>query len=114
MRKHFQSCGEIESVHVVRDNITGIGKGIGYVNFKTEDAVALAFELNGTTILNREVIVKPYVEHHQGKYRKRSHSRESDKQGSPRKQFKQNSGKSSSVRCISCFIFFKILVFRIT
>ena len=97
VRKHFESCGEIESVHVVRDNATGIGKGIGYVNFKTEDAVALAFELNGTTILNREVIVKPYVEHHQGgKYRKRSHSKDSDKQGSPRKQFKQNSGKSSS------------------
>nr|XP_012139182.1 PREDICTED: nucleolar protein 12-like [Megachile rotundata]XP_012139184.1 PREDICTED: nucleolar protein 12-like [Megachile rotundata] len=95
IRKHFEKCGEIESVRVIKDNKTGIGKGFGYVNFTTEDAVALAFELDGTTILNRNVIVKPYVGEHKTKHRKRSHSSGSDKQESPRKQVKQNSGKPS-------------------
>lgn len=30
----FEDCGCIESVRVVRDIKTGIGKGFGYVNFK--------------------------------------------------------------------------------
>ncbi|XP_078034835.1 uncharacterized protein LOC144468906 [Augochlora pura] len=58
VRKHFKSCGEIESIRIVRDNKTGIGKGFGYVNFKTEDAVALALELNGTLLRNREIRVQ--------------------------------------------------------
>lgn len=98
IRKHFESCGEIESVRVVKDNKTGIGKGFGYVNFTTEDAVALAFELDGTTLLNRNVIVKPYVGDQKTKHRKRSHSSGSDKQESPHKQVKQNSGKPSPTR----------------
>lgn len=98
IRKHFEKCGEIESVRVVKDSHTGIGKGFGYVNFMTEDAVALAFELDGTTILNRNIIVKPYVEDYKSKHRKRSHSSGSDKQNSPRKQLKQNSGKPSPTR----------------
>ncbi|XP_043582739.1 RNA-binding protein 34-like [Bombus pyrosoma] len=62
VRNHFKRCGEIESVRIIRDNQTGVGKGFGYVNFKSEDAVALALELDGTTILNREVRVKPSIE----------------------------------------------------
>lgn len=46
-------------MRIIRDNQTGVGKGFGYVNFKSEDAVALALELDGTVILNREVRVKP-------------------------------------------------------
>lgn len=30
----FEDCGVIDSVRVVRDEKTGIGKGFGYVNFK--------------------------------------------------------------------------------
>ncbi|PBC33872.1 RNA-binding protein [Apis cerana cerana] len=77
--KHFKQCGEIESVRVVRDNKTGVGKGFGYVNFKNEDAVTLALELDGTTISNREVRVKPVIDQYKkkkDKYRKRSHSTE--------------------------------------
>ena len=61
VRKHFKRCGKIESVRIIRDNQTGVGKGFGYVNFKSEDAVALALELDGTTILNREIRVKPNI-----------------------------------------------------
>ncbi|XP_059481104.1 RNA-binding protein 34 isoform X2 [Neocloeon triangulifer] len=42
----FSSCGEIESVHIIRDKRTGLGKGIGYVNFKKSDAVELALMKN--------------------------------------------------------------------
>lgn len=30
----FEDCGVIDSVRVIRDEKTGIGKGFGYVNFK--------------------------------------------------------------------------------
>ena len=30
----FADCGTIESVRIVRDNKTGIGKGFGFVLFK--------------------------------------------------------------------------------
>ncbi|XP_076234456.1 uncharacterized protein LOC143179224 [Calliopsis andreniformis] len=88
LRKHFEGCGEIESVRVIRDNKTGVGKGFGYVNFKTEDAAVLAMELNGTKISNREIRVKPCGEHDKkkkGKHGKRSLSVESKDTGSPKK-----------------------------
>ncbi|XP_031774158.1 RNA-binding protein 34-like isoform X2 [Apis florea] len=86
--KHFKQCGEIESVRVVRDNKTGVGKGFGYVNFKNEDAVTLALELDGTTISNREVRVKPVIDQYKkkkDKYRKRSHSSENTRTVSHKK-----------------------------
>ncbi|CAD1472645.1 unnamed protein product [Heterotrigona itama] len=70
IRKHFKQCGEIESVRIVQDKDSRVGKGFGYVNFKSKDAVALALELNGTTILNREVRVKPYIDQNKNKERK--------------------------------------------
>lgn len=56
--EHFKECGKITSVRVVRDNQTGVGKGFGYVNFTSEDAVYLALELDGTEIMNRPVRVQ--------------------------------------------------------
>ncbi|KOC64669.1 RNA-binding protein 34 [Habropoda laboriosa] len=89
IRNHFEQCGEIESVRIIKDNTTGAGKGFGYVNFKTEDAVALALELDGTTMLNREVRVKPHIikkgTDAKDKRGKRAHSRESAQNTSPKK-----------------------------
>ena len=31
---HFQDCGEIENVRVIRDSKTGMGKGFGYIKFQ--------------------------------------------------------------------------------
>ena len=39
IRKHFNRCGTITDVRLVRDTATGIGKGFGYVNFDGSDAV---------------------------------------------------------------------------
>lgn len=33
LRSHFASCGDIESVRIVRDKKLASGKGFGYVNF---------------------------------------------------------------------------------
>ncbi|XP_054011551.1 RNA-binding protein 34-like [Hylaeus anthracinus] len=88
-RKHFKNCGEIVSVRVVRDNKTGIGKGFGYINFKTEDSVALALELNGTKLANRELRVKPSNEQNRkgkDKHGKRSLSVEDGNRGPSKKQ----------------------------
>ena len=39
VRKHFNKCGTITDVRLVRDATTGMGKGFGYVNFNSTDAV---------------------------------------------------------------------------
>ncbi|XP_076758470.1 uncharacterized protein LOC143427859 isoform X2 [Xylocopa sonorina] len=97
VRQHFEQCGEIESVRIIKDNRTGVGKGFGYVNFKTEDAVALALELDGTTLSMRQIRVKPHAEQHKKnkeKHRKRSLSAEHS-DSSPKR------AKSSAVESVS-------------
>lgn len=58
---HFSPCGPIEFVRLIRDNKTGIGKGFGYVQFKTTDSVSLAVRLNGSTINERKIRVERCV-----------------------------------------------------
>ncbi|XP_070156583.1 RNA-binding protein 34 isoform X2 [Polyergus mexicanus] len=86
--KHFSTCGEIDSVHLVRDRQTGQTKGFGYVNFKTEDSAALALKLDGVEIMTRPVRVKAYVSGDNKKGEKRVSSNNND--GNPRKKFKNN------------------------
>lgn len=40
----FKDCGEIHSVHVIRDKITGVQKGYGFVHFKTKKAREIALK----------------------------------------------------------------------
>ncbi|KPI93657.1 RNA-binding protein 34 [Papilio xuthus] len=60
LQQKFQQCGEIESVRIIRDKKTSAGKGFGYVNFKSKDAVELALALSEEelTIKNRILRVK--------------------------------------------------------
>ncbi|XP_045539836.1 nucleolar protein 12-like [Papilio machaon] len=60
LQQKFQQCGEIESVRIIRDSKTKVGKGFGYVNFKSKDAVELALQLpeEDLTIKNRILRVK--------------------------------------------------------
>jgi len=44
LRAIFTDCGSIHSVRIIRDQATGLGKGFGYVNFETSDAVELALK----------------------------------------------------------------------
>ncbi|CAG5171898.1 uncharacterized protein ALTATR162_LOCUS7393 [Alternaria atra] len=43
---HFAKCGKIESVRVVRDAKTRVGKGFAYVQFVDENGVEAALQLN--------------------------------------------------------------------
>ncbi|CCH40528.1 Nucleolar protein 12 [Wickerhamomyces ciferrii] len=42
----FSECGEIESVRIVRDSTTNMGKGFGYVQFKDFTSVSKALLMN--------------------------------------------------------------------
>ncbi|KAI7302734.1 RNA-binding domain-containing protein [Hortaea werneckii] len=42
----FAKCGKVESVRVIRDSTTRVGKGIAYVQFEDENAVEAALLLN--------------------------------------------------------------------
>ena len=48
---------QIDSIRLVRDSATGMGKGFGYVNFASADSVETAIQRNGTELLGREVRV---------------------------------------------------------
>lgn len=61
MYQHFATCGNIDHVRIIRDNKTGIGKGFGYVQFKTADTVALALRLDGTQMGERKIRVSRCV-----------------------------------------------------
>lgn len=56
--KLFEPCGPIDSVRIVRDSRTGMGKGFGYVNFKDADAVQLALEMENVKLGDRELRIK--------------------------------------------------------
>ncbi|ORX59346.1 RNA-binding domain-containing protein [Piromyces finnis] len=55
--KAFSDCGEVVNVRIVRDAKTNLGKGFGYVTFKERSSVALAMELNDTTVGKRKIRV---------------------------------------------------------
>ncbi|XP_017882378.1 RNA-binding protein 34-like [Ceratina calcarata] len=93
VRKHFEQCGEIESVRVVRDGKTRIGKGFGYVNFKNADSVALALELDGTMLQKREVRVKPNLGEQKSKDKGKRSLTDSSGGDSPQKKSKIEEGK---------------------
>jgi nucleolar protein 12 len=44
--KHFGDCGDIESVRIVRDAKTNVGKGFAYIQFKDSVSVEKALLLN--------------------------------------------------------------------
>ena len=46
LRTCFGSCGDVESVRIVRDAKTGIGKGFGFVSFSDKSGVMFAVRQN--------------------------------------------------------------------
>ncbi|KAM6942097.1 RNA-binding protein 34 [Lycodopsis pacificus] len=57
-RRHFEECGTVEAVRLVRDQNSGFGKGFGYILFESADSVQLALELEGTKLEGRAIRVK--------------------------------------------------------
>ncbi|XP_054569069.1 RNA-binding protein 34 [Eptesicus fuscus] len=54
---HFVDCGNIVAVRIVRDPLTGVGRGFGYVLFENTDAVHLALKLNNSELMGRKLRV---------------------------------------------------------
>ncbi|XP_076981920.1 LOW QUALITY PROTEIN: RNA-binding protein 34-like [Tamandua tetradactyla] len=57
VEQHFLDCGNIVAVRIVRDQVTGVGKGFGYVLFENTDAVHLALKLNNSELMGRKLRV---------------------------------------------------------
>ncbi|XP_038617331.1 RNA-binding protein 34 [Tachyglossus aculeatus] len=57
VQEHFSDCGQIIAVRIVRDGVTGVGKGFGYVLFENTDAVQLALKLNNSELMGRKLRV---------------------------------------------------------
>ena len=55
----FGKCGSVTNVRLIRDRVTNMGKGIGYVTFSSKDSVDVALKLNGTMLGVRPVRVSP-------------------------------------------------------
>lgn len=62
VRSHFDSCGKIRNVRVIRDRKSGVGKGICYVTFKSKDSVGLAMKLRGTVLSGRKARIEYCLE----------------------------------------------------
>lgn len=58
LREHFLDCGPISNVRVIRDKMTGVGKGFGYVTFEDTDAAVFALQLNDSELNGRKIRVK--------------------------------------------------------
>ncbi|XP_014782643.1 RNA-binding protein 34 [Octopus bimaculoides] len=58
LREHFLDCGPISNVRVIRDKMTGVGKGFGYVTFEDTDAAMFALQLNDSELNGRKIRVK--------------------------------------------------------
>ncbi|KAJ2723587.1 Nucleolar protein 12 [Coemansia sp. Benny D115] len=56
--RHFETCGTVENVRIIRDPKTSIGKGFGYVQFADRAALSLALKLNGTEVNSRKLRVE--------------------------------------------------------
>lgn len=59
--KHFERCGEIDNVRIIRDKKFSSGKGFGYVNFKSSDAVEVALQLDGKLFSKRNLRIQRCV-----------------------------------------------------
>ena len=44
LRAHFEDCGKILNVRIIRDKDTFIGKGIAYIQFDDKDAMKVAMD----------------------------------------------------------------------
>jgi nucleolar protein 12 len=63
LREFFADCGEIENVRLIRDAKTFVGKGIGYVMYKTKEAMQEALKKKeGAKFKGRPLRVKRAVD----------------------------------------------------
>ncbi|KAE8377849.1 hypothetical protein BDV26DRAFT_203770 [Aspergillus bertholletiae] len=54
----FEKVGPVKEAQIVKDRVSGRSKGVGYVEFKNEDAVAPAIQLTGQKLLGIPIIAQ--------------------------------------------------------
>ncbi|XP_077516216.1 uncharacterized protein LOC144126125 [Amblyomma americanum] len=56
----FAECGDVTAVRLIRDKVTGMGKGFGFVTFKNRDGATLALEMAGRELCGRPIRVTEF------------------------------------------------------
>ncbi|KAI6352993.1 hypothetical protein MCOR25_009222 [Pyricularia grisea] len=59
LKEFFEKAGPVAEAQIVKDRVSNRSKGVGYVEFKTEESVAAALQLTGQKLLGIPVIVQP-------------------------------------------------------
>ncbi|MCJ1327838.1 hypothetical protein MMC10_004513 [Thelotrema lepadinum] len=54
----FEKIGPVKEAQIVKDRVSGRSKGVGYVEFKSEDSVPLAIQLTGQKLLGIPIIAQ--------------------------------------------------------
>jgi len=57
LRELFKPIGNVEAVRIVRDRVSNVGKGFGYVRFQSTADAKSALALHGTQFMGRELRV---------------------------------------------------------
>ncbi|CAI4211556.1 unnamed protein product [Parascedosporium putredinis] len=58
LKEFFEKIGAVNEAQIVKDRISQRSKGVGYVEFKEEESVALALQLTGQKLLGIPIIVQ--------------------------------------------------------
>lgn len=58
LRDFFKACGTIERITIVCDKYSGKPKGCAYIQFKSEESVAIAMDLNDKEFRNRQLKIE--------------------------------------------------------
>ncbi|KAJ1658630.1 Nucleolar protein 12 [Dispira simplex] len=93
---HFETCGTVTNVRVVRDAKTGLGKGFGYVEFEDTAAKGLALRLHDSELEGRTIRVSPCID--SIKYTQQRQKQRSDlmKQQATKKMVRKLKGKAET------------------
>ncbi|CAK7567196.1 MAG: Phosphatidylinositol-3-phosphatase SAC1 [Sporothrix epigloea] len=58
LKDFFERAGPVAEAQIVKDRVSNRSKGVGYVEFKSEDTIAAALQLTGQKLLGIPVIVQ--------------------------------------------------------
>lgn len=70
LRDFFKECGEIETVRIIRDPFTHLGKGFAYIRFRDKAGYVKGLDKNLAVFMQRELRVKKAVEIEEEKKKK--------------------------------------------
>jgi RNA recognition motif-containing protein len=51
LKDHFSSSGQVDSVAIVRDVVTGMSRGYAFITFKDEESAFNAYKVSHTPLI---------------------------------------------------------------